>query len=313
MTLAASQVVPPRHAAILIVDDDLGTCETFHRVLKTDGYRVETAMSGAEALKKIGAQNFDLLLLDLQLPDMQGTDVARTMRRRTTVPFILMSAFLTTEVTVEAMRIGAANVIEKPIWTDELRATVALCFCESAAAAADTPVTPSARMLQAPNGLIPGSTAERWACYVAKACQSPRDFPSTGQWAASVGASATTVVQTCRQLNIRTRDARDLARLLRALVHSKPHRCPPEALMLVSDSRTLDRLFDRGGLKRGIDRWCISLDDFLVRQRFVATDNEGCKALRRLLRASTATTVRGALPLNVVDDRAPAGRISAKG
>ena len=68
---------------------------------------------------------FDLLLVDLQLPDT-GTDVIRSVRGASAAPFILISGFLSTEITVDAMKLGAIDVVEKPISVDELPAHVVI-------------------------------------------------------------------------------------------------------------------------------------------------------------------------------------------
>src|SRR5690348_8710366 len=93
-------------ASVLVVDDDPGTRETFDWALRSCGVRVRTSASGADAIELAQTHTFDLLLLDLELRDMRGTDVIRVVRTPTVcVPFVLISAFLTTEVTVEAMRL----------------------------------------------------------------------------------------------------------------------------------------------------------------------------------------------------------------
>ena len=109
----------PRHAvgqSVLIVDDDPATCVTFGEALRLAGLRVETAETGQAALKSLRRSTFDLLLLDLRLPDMSGLELIRTRR----VPFMLISGFLTIAETVEAMRLGAREVLEKPVEVDVL-------------------------------------------------------------------------------------------------------------------------------------------------------------------------------------------------
>src|SRR5262245_21541732 len=78
--------------AVLIVDDDPGTCETFATVLCRDGHDVRSARSGREALELSRVWSADLLLVDLQLPDMLGLELVQQMRRSAAVPFVLMSA-----------------------------------------------------------------------------------------------------------------------------------------------------------------------------------------------------------------------------
>jgi DNA-binding response OmpR family regulator len=269
--------------SILIVDDDVGTCETFQFELRREGYVVVTAGSGAEALHIASGRAVDLLVVDLRLPDMLGTEVAKVLNANARVPFVLISAFLTTKVTVEAMRLGAANVVEKPVDIEALRRIVSSFFLEHAASRLPMQHGECHGPFVMPPNVRPASTPERWAHYVMKACEAKEDLTSVGRWAMSVGASKTSISETCRLLGIHPREARDLTRLLRALVQSTLHRCPPEALLLVSDGRTLEALFVRGGLSLGIACRSVSLDQFLASQQFVGVDNDGLKALRRLV------------------------------
>lgn len=108
-------------ASVLVVDDDLGTRETFDWALRSSGVRVRTSPSGRDAIRVMQTDRFSLLLIDLELGDMRGTDVIRAMQTEAAhLPFVLMSAFLTTEVIVEAMRLGAVDVVDKPLSIDDL-------------------------------------------------------------------------------------------------------------------------------------------------------------------------------------------------
>jgi len=248
-----------------------------------DGYAVDSVSSGAEALAFASSRPFNLVLIDQRLPDMLGTDVVRAMKVNTLVPFVLMSAFLTTDVTVEAMKLGAVNVLDKPIWIDELRAMVSSCLSDNAVSEFSTQHARLQHAVAMARTARPASIPDRWALYVLKACESSEDPTTADRWAASVGASNTTIGDCCRLLGMHQRDARDLTRLLRALIQANAQDCPPEALLLVSDSRTLDALFERGGLRMGAAAGSVPLDRFLETQRFVSADNPGLKALRRLL------------------------------
>ena len=269
--------------AVLIVDDDPGTCETFALVLRNDGHDVRSARSGLEALEVSRVWSADLLLVDLQLPDMLGLELVQQVRQSAAVPFVLMSAFLTTEATVAAMRLGAADVVEKPIWTDSLSGLVrSACHGGIRTGAMRRGVV--AAHAEAIDG-YPASVAERWAMYILRACESPVDLPTVGRWARFVGASTTTLGECCRVLDIRPRDARDLMRLLRALRQSTSYGCRPESMLLVGDARTLDGLLMRAGVTPGYDSSNLTIDRFLSQQSFVRAGNDGLAALRRQLRA----------------------------
>jgi hypothetical protein len=131
----------------------------------------------------------------------------------------------------------------------------------------------------------PESAAERWALYVFRACAASGDLKTLEAWAGWVGVSYSSLRESCSLLGIRPHDARDLARMLRAVMRSALDDCPPSALLDVSDSRTLNHLLQRAGVvgARGPE---ISVEQFLGAQQFVPTGNAGLRVLRTLL-AST--------------------------
>jgi hypothetical protein len=112
----------------------------------------------------------------------------------------------------------------------------------------------------------PASTAERWAHYVFRACAAAGDLKTLDAWAACVGVSYTSLRETCSLLGIRPHDARDLTRMLRAVMRSTLDDCPPSALLDVSDSRTLRMLLERSGVAGGAWPVAISVEQFLSRQ-----------------------------------------------
>jgi len=115
------EVRPPGQQSILWIDDDRGGTEVNVRLLTLDGFDVVTAESGTTGLMlaKVGA--FDLVLLDLELPDMSGLDVLRSLNQLgTRAPVVLVTGFATVSVAVRAVQAGAVDVVEKPVMGDEL-------------------------------------------------------------------------------------------------------------------------------------------------------------------------------------------------
>jgi DNA-binding response OmpR family regulator len=245
---------------------------------KKDGVDVRAADCGVQGLAVASARTFDLLLIDLCLPDMLGTEFVRRLQRTSHVPFVLISGFLRTEATVEAMKLGAANVLEKPITIETLRAAVYSSLEERVSAPSADPSGGMQSDSALSLGVRPRSAAERWARFVIKACQSDRDLTTVGEWAAYLGVSRSSLGESCELIGIRPRASRDLMRLLRVLAQDRE----PETELLVNDRRTLARLLERGGLtgSRSVSR---SVDRFLANQTFVRADNEGLRALRGLL------------------------------
>jgi two-component system response regulator AtoC len=158
------------------VDDDPGTRETFDWALRSCGVRVRTSASGADAIELAQTHTFDLLLLDLELRDMRGTDVIRVVRTPTVcVPFVLISAFLTTEVTVEAMRLGALHVLDKPVSIDDLPPLVVAALAGQRAPKTRPRATVLANLTRLADTKHARSTAERWAFNVIKGCLAEAD------------------------------------------------------------------------------------------------------------------------------------------
>jgi DNA-binding NtrC family response regulator len=108
-------------ATILVVDDEQNILSSISTALGLEGYEVEVAGSAEIALDKLRRQSFDAILLDVQLPTMDGLELLDTIReRRIEAPVIMMSGHGTIEVAMEAIRRGAVDFIEKPIGSDRL-------------------------------------------------------------------------------------------------------------------------------------------------------------------------------------------------
>ncbi len=100
---------------VLIVDDEKNIRFTLPLALEPLGLETDTACDGEEALTKLEVKEFDLILLDLKMPGMDGIELLRRIRRiRPDIPVIMITAYGTIQNSVEAMKIGAADFIPKP-------------------------------------------------------------------------------------------------------------------------------------------------------------------------------------------------------
>ncbi len=108
--------------AILVVDDEAPIRRTLRTVLEAHGYRVLEAATGADALRRLGAERPDLLLLDLGLPDRDGIEVLRELRAWSPVPVVILSARGDEAAKVKALDLGADDYVTKPFGTAELLA-----------------------------------------------------------------------------------------------------------------------------------------------------------------------------------------------
>ena len=105
---------------ILIVDDEESFIEALQVGLKREGFRIEVARDGAEALAVFDAVKPDAVLLDVMLPKVGGTDVCREIRKKSSVPIIMVSAKGSEIDTVVGLEVGADDYIVKPYRLREL-------------------------------------------------------------------------------------------------------------------------------------------------------------------------------------------------
>ena len=119
--------------------------------------------------------------------------------------------------------------------------------------------------------------------YVLKACESEGDLKTLEDWATFVGLSYTSLRESCRMVDVRPHDARDLMHLLRAVIRSRRTGYPPEVLLDVSDGRTLKALFVQAGIDLPSRADAVSVEEFLKSQVFVCPDNAGLGVLRNML------------------------------
>jgi DNA-binding response OmpR family regulator len=106
---------------ILIVDDERATRHTLADLLRREGYRVVEAASGPEALKLLASQGFDLVMLDLKMPEMDGTEVLQAARPLAPdTAFIILTAYGTLDSAMIAIRNGASDYLLKPSSPQEI-------------------------------------------------------------------------------------------------------------------------------------------------------------------------------------------------
>ena len=109
---------------VLIVDDEPQLLRALRINLTARHYDVVTAADGAQALKAAGEQHPDLVVLDLGLPDLDGVDVIRALRRWTPVPIVVLSGRTGSRDKVDALDAGADDYVTKPFGVDELLARI---------------------------------------------------------------------------------------------------------------------------------------------------------------------------------------------
>lgn len=109
---------------ILVVDDEQTLRDTLKYNLSREGYRVLTAPDGMEALRLVEAESIDLMILDIMMPGLTGIDVCRTLRKKSTLPVLMLSAREDEIDKVLALEIGADDYLTKPFGLRELLSRV---------------------------------------------------------------------------------------------------------------------------------------------------------------------------------------------
>ena len=111
-------------ARILLVDDEQSIQTLLSYPLRKDGYHVTSALDGTEALRRFEDGRFDLVILDLMLPRLDGVEVCRQLRSRSQVPIIMLTAKGSETDKVAGLEVGADDYITKPFSMREFRSRV---------------------------------------------------------------------------------------------------------------------------------------------------------------------------------------------
>ena len=119
--------MPARHPpSLLLIDDDPGTSGLLHEIFNEAGYDVSSATTGSEGLRLAASRPFDAILCDVLLPDIDGVEVMRRLRKvDPETPVIIMTAFGTVEMAIRALDEGAFDYVRKPFAIEAVRTCVA--------------------------------------------------------------------------------------------------------------------------------------------------------------------------------------------
>jgi len=110
---------------ILVIDDELGIRQGCRRVLEPEGFVVETAATGKEGLERIRERSFDLVLLDVVMPDVRGIELLEPIHQQDPETIVIViTGYATVELAVEAIKAGAYDFLSKPFTSDVLLVTV---------------------------------------------------------------------------------------------------------------------------------------------------------------------------------------------
>ncbi len=114
-----------KHARILVVDDDESIRKTIATILKEKGYAVDTAQNGKEAIEKSKINFYNLALIDIRLPDMDGTKLLTSMKETTPkMVKIIVTGYPSLQNAVEAVNKGASGYVLKPFNVEKVLAMI---------------------------------------------------------------------------------------------------------------------------------------------------------------------------------------------
>ena len=109
---------------ILLVEDDELSSELIYEYLSDCGFAVESVSTATDGVAKVKNESFDLLLLDINLPDFNGFEVLKSIKNQVTLPVIVTSAYNDTERKLLAFKYGASDYMTKPLDLEELEARI---------------------------------------------------------------------------------------------------------------------------------------------------------------------------------------------
>ncbi len=111
--------------SVLIVDDEQPIGYMLSKQLEQWGYRCATASTGQEALARLGARQFDLMLLDVRMPEISGLEVLKQSKMDfPSMPVVMLSAVVDLKIVADAIALGADDYIKKPCDPDDLKSKI---------------------------------------------------------------------------------------------------------------------------------------------------------------------------------------------
>lgn len=113
--------IDEQKTSILLVDDDEGVCHSFSRLLEKRGYRVDSLKSAIDAIKSLKKSQYDILLTDLKMPEMDGIELLKEARKiDPDLGVIIMTGYGEIASYLKAMDLGAVEYLNKPIKINDL-------------------------------------------------------------------------------------------------------------------------------------------------------------------------------------------------
>lgn len=115
---------------ILVIDDEEVICSGCSMILSELGHQVDTCMTCGEGIENIHTKHYDLVLLDLKLPDQDGQELLKSMNHDNSTRVIVMSGYSTVQSAVNSMKLGAVDFLQKPFTEEQLLTTISIVLDE---------------------------------------------------------------------------------------------------------------------------------------------------------------------------------------
>jgi DNA-binding NtrC family response regulator len=132
----ASAVAHARN--VLVVDDEKTVCNSCVKILTQEGYKVDVALSGKEALNKAKGNRFDAVITDWKMPEIDGIEIAQRIKKENpNTAVIMITGYPSVETSIKAMRSGVSDYVPKPFTPEELSDAVVRALAKGHAVPAD--------------------------------------------------------------------------------------------------------------------------------------------------------------------------------
>jgi len=123
---------------VLVVDDEKTVCNSCRKILTQEGYHVDVALSGEEALKKVKGNGFDVLITDWKMPEIDGIEVVRRIKKENpNIAVIMITGYPSVESSIKAIRSGVSDYVPKPFTPEELSGAMIRALAKGQAVPAD--------------------------------------------------------------------------------------------------------------------------------------------------------------------------------
>jgi FixJ family two-component response regulator len=255
---------------VLVLDDDPHLLAKLRPVLLQHRFDVVCAQTIKAATAAAASGAIAVALIDYRLRGRaSGLEFGAGILREHRIPFVMISGYLTTELTVLAMRSGASDVVDKPFDANRLVESLRVAMSPIAVPRVDT--AESAVHLANASASDESITA-RWASLVLSACEAKGDPKTVKLFARAARVSTPVFRSVCSLCSVKAHDACNLGRFLRAIARARRDRSTLLSHLAIGDRRTAMRLFQTAGI--ALTARSVPLQDFVRSQDFIATSRE---------------------------------------